>query len=684
MLTKKVRNLVLINCLLLTLPNFAFATEPTQQDLPEYVLDEVVVSAFPLEKYLVTTSVITDKDIAEKGAKNLSEALEDVPGLHVHRGKKSNNSLDIRGIGVSYTKIYIDGILVNPLAKAAGADVDLDMFPVENVAKIEVIKGPAPVAYGTDAIGGIILITTKNGKMYDGGQVSLSGGSDATRNVNLSYGGGNSEFNYYFNAGSEHTDGHTDNDFRKSNYINTKLNWKVKDNAVLTFAGSYSETDKGCQNPIDPATGEPLFYRMGFWRGMNNWQTRDWQQTNLSLTYAEKASEKFDYNVKVYRFSEKNSLWADGANHYAGINPNGYSLLRWNASYWDSDLYGVEFQGNLKIDTKNTLTFGTLYNDNDWQKNNTNANNSDPYTNVIWQKYNNKRQGYYVQDNLLLNEKTTLTFGLRHDKNEVVDHQTSNNKAESDTNPTFNMVYRLDGRNTLRASYGETISFPTVSQLYGNNGYANLKPEKAKNYEIGWKHRFDDSVTGDIAIFKNDITDMIETTLDPNSSTGRRYANVSEAEIKGIELEVNKQFNKRTKGFLNYTFLDTNGTMVMYDYSTRTNDVKNTPNHNIKYGITYQADKGYTFRLTGHVISSRATYDEATFNGGNPTDTRAGNMHYNRIGGYHVMDLQIKREMDKDRDWYINIYNIFDRDYQEELFYPAAGRTVIAGVDFKF
>ncbi|HBS60395.1 MAG TPA: hypothetical protein DEA44_14145 [Firmicutes bacterium] len=48
------------------------------------------------------------------------------------------------------------------------------------------------------------------------------------------------------------------------------------------------------------------------------------------------------------------------------------------------------------------------------------------------------------------------------------------------------------------------------------------------------------------------------------------------------------------------------------------------------------------------------------------------------------MDLQIKRQMNENQDWYINVYNIFDREYEDELFFPAAGRTVIVGLDFKF
>lgn len=151
-------------------------------------------------------------------------------------------------------------------------------------------------------------------------------------------------------------------------------------------------------------------------------------------------------------------------------------------------------------------------------------------------------------------------------------------------------------------------------------------------------------------------------------------------------MEVNKQFTDRTSGFLNYTFMDTAGQMTMYDFSTRANDMKNIPNHNINYGLTYKADKGYKYSLTGHLVTSRATWDETAFDGtGKTTDTRTPNTRcYSRIGSYHTMDLQIKREISEQQSWYINIYNIFNRDYQSELFSPAAGRTVIMGLDYKF
>jgi len=632
-------------------------------------LEEVIVTAIPLEKYLVTTSVITDKDIEAKGAQNLSEALENVTGVNMHRGKKNANTLDIRGSAISYSKIYIDGVLVNPLSKVSGDPIDLDMFPVDNIAKIEVIKGPAPVAFGTDAIGGIVVITTKNGKAYQGGKVSLVGGSDDTRNASVSYGGGDDKFNYYLNAGTEHTDGFIDNAYRKNNYFNTKLNWKLKDNATLTFAGGYSLTDKGGLNPIDPHTHQPIYYTTGFWSNLNDWQFKDWEKTDLSLTYAEKANSKLDYNLKIYRFTEEQGLWAYGPNWRGTGSSSTYNTSRWNASYWNSTLKGVEFQSNWKINDLHTLTFGTQYNDADWEKstNTVSGGQSNPYD-YAWKKYNNKRQDFYLQDNFIPDEKTTVTLGIRRNKNEVTDLQDNVSRDTSATNPTINVVRHLDNNNTLRASYGETISFPTLDNLYGSSGDPGLKPEKAKNYELGLKHTFDESVTGDIAIFKNDIEDMIY-----RANKSSLYRNIAYAKITGLEAELNKQFTARCNAFINYTYLDTVGLD-----NTIPKDLKYTPSHNFNYGITYQADKGYKFSLTGHLVSRRATWDYGT------GDTRSVPGLVETLPSYHVMDLLIKRQVNEKVDWYIAVNNLLDKQYQDELFYPATGRSVLVGTNFKF
>lgn len=692
---KVIRNLAMLNCLLLTWTSLACAAEnpPASSDV---TLDEVVVSSVPLEKYLVTTSVITDKDIAKMGARNLTQVLENVPGLNLHRGKKNAETIDIRGSQLSYTKIYIDGVFVNPFAKVSkSAMVDMNMFPVDNIAKIEIIKGPAPVAYGTDAIGGIILITTKNGKDHPGGKVSLAGGSNDTFNGSVTYGGGDDKFNYFIAAGTIHNDGYDSepNATMKSNFVNTKLNWRFKDNSSLTLISAYSLTDSGASLQMYDPYGKAVSSTKGFWPGLNNWQYKNWEKSEFSLDYAKRVNHKLDFDIKAYRYAESQGLWADGhdydssaitpnANHIAGpTNGNGYDVTRWNLSSWDTFLNGWEFQTNWQLNSIHTLTFGTMYNNIGWKQTASYDNATDPNDpyNYYWSGTSSKRFDYYFQDNITPNEKTTFTLGIRRNRNKYTNSDQATRTVTS-VDPTFNVVYQVDDRNTWRASYGETCGFPVLSQLFGKTGpNPDLKPEKAKNYEIGFKHRFDEHTTGDIAIFKNDVTDMI--AKDPNNS--QRSINLNWAKIKGIELNLDRKFSSRWSSFFNYTLLDT---AAVYQVSSGTNyvqDLTYTPRNHINYGVDYKADKGYIFSLTGHwVLGHRYTDDQG--NSDNRTQVNGQTPIYSELSGYHTVDLQIKRQVNDKQDWYVKVYNLFDKEYEDELFYPAPGRTVLVGADFKF
>lgn len=696
---KFLRCLAMLNCLLFTCQGMVWADEAAQ-DSSDVILDEVVVNAVPLEKYLVTTSVITDKEIAAMGAQNLTQVLESVPGLNVHRGKKNAATVDIRGSQYSYTKVYIDGVFVNPFAKVSkSAMIDLNMYPVDNIAKIEIIKGPAPVTYGTDAIGGIILITTKNGKDYPGGKVSLIGGSNNTRNGFVTYGGGDDKFNYFISAGAVHNDGYDDepNATLKTNFINTKLNWRFKDDSSLTLIGGYSLTDSGASLQMYDPYGKAISSTSGFWPGLKNWQYRDWEKENLSLDYVKKVNSKLDFDIKAYRYHETQELWADGREYDQSLvynwsgnvatkigassaankigATNRWDKTRWNFSTWDAFINGVESQIDWKLHPKHTLTFGTMYNKIGW-KTNTNVSDDDPSDpdNFNWRQTYSERFDYYLQDNITPNEKTTVTFGIRQNRNEYTDSDNATRTVKS-TDPIVNMVYQFDDRNTLRASYGETCSFPILSMLFGANGTADLKPEKSKNYEVGLKHQFDENTTGDIAIFQNNITDKFGS-LEGNK---QKTINLSWAKIKGVELNLDKKFTPRWSGFVNYTLLDTAAVYQDSSQAQYVADLTYTPRNHINYGVDYKAAKGYTYSLAGHwVPSHRYTNDSLG------SDNRTKAELYPELSGYHTIDLRVKRQINEKQDWYVTVYNLFNEQYEEELFYPADGRTVIVGADFRF
>jgi outer membrane cobalamin receptor len=107
-----------------------------------------------------------------------------------------------------------------------------------------------------------------------------------------------------------------------------------------------------------------------------------------------------------------------------------------------------------------------------------------------------------------------------------------------------------------------------------------------------------------------------------------------------------------------------------------------TPKNRINYGVNYQAGKGYKFSLTGHwVISDRFTNDLGTND--NRTTVNGKKPIYSYLSGYHTIDLQVKRQINDKQDWYVTVFNVFDKQYDDELFYPAIGRSVIVGTNFK-
>lgn len=130
-----------------------------------YETDTVTVEADGVDKYLVTTNTITEKEIAERGYRDLADILSQVLGLYMAPAAKDSKMVRVRGASSDQTKVYIDGIPAFPLTGiVSNAASDLSTIPADSIANVEIIKGPGPVQYGTDYKGGVILVTTKDGK----------------------------------------------------------------------------------------------------------------------------------------------------------------------------------------------------------------------------------------------------------------------------------------------------------------------------------------------------------------------------------------------------------------------------------------------------------------------------------------------------------------------------------------
>ncbi|MBP2626828.1 MAG: btuB 9 [Firmicutes bacterium] len=635
-------------------------------------VDEVEVHSTALADYLVTTAVITADKIKEMGATNLAEVINTVPGMYVSYAGKGSRLVRIRGAASDQTKIYIDGIPVFPLSGiASNSASNLETIPVDNIEKIEIIKGPGPVQYGTDYKGGVILITTKQGQGAGHTNLQLSAGSHDSYDNYASYSGSDSNSSYYVTAGKKQSSGALNNSEYDTDYFNGKIKWNIDKDSALTLSGYSMNTDREIPNGIDQITGQETSATSNKWSGdtlvngksdVKDWKYTDFKQTNIGLQFDQKTSNQFKYNIKLYHVTDGNDLWVYNGNN-ASAGTDTYAHPIWYRSGWYSKGNVMEFTGDLLTDRNNTVTLGAKYSQIDWS---TDENNSD-----LDEGGTDKRSGYYIQDNIKINDKTNLMMGVRYDQakqsysySKTGSTSIQNSSTIDSTDPVFNVTHQLDEKNTLRFSAGKTHIFVQAKQASTNitAGVALPDPEKAVNYEVGWKHDFDDKSSLDVAVFNNKITDRIEKDTDSSSSTYKTYYNISKTDIKGVELEYNRKFTKRLQGFVNYTYLDAKDTSAA---GVETKAV-NLPDSIFNYGLTYTVDKFQT-TVVGHALSKIKT-DDST---------------YKQLAGYHTLDLDFKYNQNEKLSYYLRINNILDADYWETASYPADGINFMAGVNIK-
>ncbi|WP_315453106.1 TonB-dependent receptor [uncultured Selenomonas sp.] len=648
---------------------FAFLPQAYAADT-EYETDSVKVEAEGVDKYLVTTNTITAEEIKDRGYRDLADILSQVPGLYMAPADKNSKMVRIRGAEVGQTKVYIDGIPAFPLnGIATNAAADLSTIPADSIAKVEIIKGPGPVQYGTDYKGGVILVTTKDGDGAGKFHLSIAGGSHHTYDTRIGYSGSDKNISYTLNASKRHTGGYLPNAENDKLYFDGKIKFKTSDKSSLILSGYYSDMDSEIPNSVDPVTGKTLLSQVpwpvetggGITTPMkNNNKTSDWhykgfKQTNIALQYESRPSDKWMYDIKYYHLIDENNLWVHNL-----LTSEGGSLPHhtpgapmWYRSGWFSTGNGIEANASTALGDKHQLSFGAKYVKIDWHTDSNNLSKGDEGT--------DKRTSFYIEDAWSFDTKTRMTLGVRHESLS----QDANNVKSTDraTDPVLNITHDLTKADTLRFSAGRTHVFVQAKSA-ASNIRANVavpKPERDRNFELGWKHRFSPKAELDLAVFYTDVTDRIVRFV-----KGGPFYNIDQTKIRGAELGYQHKFTQKLSAFANYTW------MSAEDKSNgKTTDAAGIPHQMINLGLTYREGKWRSTLLGRGVMG--------WYNG---VDGK-GKLYPNS-SGYFTADLDLRYEPQTDLGVFLRINNIFNRDYQDKLYHPAEGANFLLGVDMTF
>lgn len=545
------------------------STQEEEQALAQLYGGEEMVSIATggqqnLRRAPAVATVITAEQIRAMGATDLDEAMETVPGVHVSRvATHYFAAYDFRGINGNPSNPQVlvlqNGIPVNSINRGDRGEGWRGQ-PLENIARIEIIRGPGSALYGADAFAGVINIITKTAEDTPGTELGVRGGSFNTRSIWARHGGsmGNVDVAAYLRLSG--TDGQQE---IVSADAATRLD---------QLFGTHASQAPGPLNTGQDEVDASLDLGHDHWRWRSGYKLRDNMGTGAGISYAldpvgKEKSERITTDLSwndprftenwglgvigsYYHYYEDAStfnLYPPGATFPTGVFPQGMigSPGRWerqvrasgyatytgfaghNARFGlgheDLDLYEVRTVKNF------LLNAAGLPVPNPVSGVPVDYSGLQPHL-LPHRRFNNY---CYLQDEWNFARDWTLTAGLRRD---------NFSDFGATTNPRLALVWEASLDLTAKLLYGQAFRAPAVMEQYAinpvANGNPNLEPESIRTLEaaFSWQARKDTQIN--LSLFNYDMRDTIRPVANAAAGTGATYANTGKQNGRGAELEL--------------------------------------------------------------------------------------------------------------------------------------------------
>ncbi len=681
------RKLLMFLCALMVSVS-AMAAETTQLKQ-----NEVLVTATRTEKKAaevpMTLSVITEEEIAKSGAATLADLLKDIPGVQLSStGSAGIFRLSLRGESASRTLIMVDGVKISEQKSMDGAPLLVD---VNSIERVEVIKGPASVLYGSEAIGGVINVITKKGgtRVIQGSFTTVyDTGTEGTSN-SISLYGGLKGFYYRLEATSVDQGDRRDSDgdkvdntkFESTNYrgmVGFK-NKKYDVGVEHTVYHSDNEVKTGYED-ADMSAGD-----MKMEMDLPDW---DREKTQAYFEMNNEGSVLSRLRVDAYT---QNTYKKFINNMYMMMGPMSTKYLSTTKN--DMDSVGFNAQANFNFSDSNLLIAGVEYMKDDLEakENILNFMATTPVDSKS--DANQSSWSFFAQDEQVIANDFVLTGGLRYTKTET--ELESTNKAglttgSSDTDSTvgsLSLMYNGIKNTVFRAQVATGYRTPNLQQLYMGTTHGSSTPTKSNkdldsetstNYEVGVRYA-GSGLDADLSLFYSKAKDYITTVkiTDPTTASGYAnvYTNVNDATTKGLEMIVG------------YTIADfrpyVEATLIKrdYDYGTFSTTKVGSPEKYARYGVEYSRNIGKNLGLNADLYVRYAETAETEDSTGTITEDSGYSTYNLSVSGTYTFDSGRRLIVAAEA------LNLNDEDYYlagatEALVEPGRHYVLKAGIEF--
>jgi vitamin B12 transporter len=614
------------------------AEAPPSESLP---LPPVVVGATllptPAAQLGSSVTLITAQDIQEKQYRTLPEILFEAPGLNVVQSGSpgGQTSVFIRGTNANHTKVLIDGIDVSDPSSPNNA-FDFSQLLASDIARVEILRGPQSGLYGSDAIGGVINITTRTGSGPPHVHGMVEGGSFNTFNQSAGLSGSLNRFTYNFDFFHGHT-GETqitppnlavpgrplNTDYDDNKTFGGKVDARLTDNfdvgAVMRYADTFLQSTSDDFLGPEAIPSNSINHDL-FTRGFAHLVLFDgiFDQT-LGLGYTHYHRNFFDPNPCTLAFGNDPSTF-DGAR----------TKLDW--------------KGVIKLTPGETLVLGAEHQID-------HASDTTPVDAEI----TNDAGFIELQSNI--GDRFFNALNVRYDGNSAYGGHATFREAPS---------YLIPETGTrLKGSVGTGFKAPSLDELFesfpafGFFANPNLKPETSLGYDLGFEQSlWNKQVAFGGTYFHNDIDNLIQ-------STATTYENIGHATTYGAE------------SFVSYTPWETLTFRADYTYTLANDEVTHTellrrPKHKVSLTGKWQVTDALSFTATGVYTGAWADIN------------RSGSVTGLHSTPYTLINLAGNYDFGNGLTFFTRINNLLDRVYQDPIGFQHQGFGIFAGVRIAF
>lgn len=598
---------------------------------------QIVVTATRTEKLMqdvpVVTEVVTRAEIEEKGAEDVSEILEDRPGIAIESGTTGNKFLYMNGVDSRRLLILVDNV---PVSGKLNNRIQLNLIDSDKIDHIEIVKGPGSALYGNDAMGGVINIITRG--YSENLKISANGraGSNELYSGNVSLTGGKKDLNYsvtadHFREGYDQGASEIEIKETQTSSVLGKIRYQNAGLGDLEIRGEYRE---------DKQLTESQF--MG---SLNDNDIRV-ENLNSSLMWDRDFTDRASLQLVGY--------YSDNTRTYESATRN--SPRPASIDTTTDELFGLKSDLILFPHSKVKFDLGFDLSNND-------------YENERLPGVQNRTQtGVFTQIETNPVENLTFSLGGRYDKIKDVEGYFS---------PRISAMYRFGTSLKLRGSYGGGFRAPSFIELYSDFpmpipgmpmqvvGNPDLKPEKSIGGNLGLEYLWNSFMLLNATFFHNKFEDMI-VDYQPKPLTFS-YLNVESATFRGLELQTRFYLLNNLTTTLSYNFTD----IVQEEEDTAISRISpHTAALRVTYGLLQNKLK---ISLRDQFYSKR---DIMVVSGMSGDFTRVKKDPYNEI------DLTLYYKLSDMLGFRLGATNL--TDYTDEDYGPYIGRRIFFGIDTAF